>query len=84
MLIYLGCFRLLGLTESFYDEIKTLPLDGSAPEETTIFKNPDSGAKKFNKRKVLPCNFIFTCLFMDSEISATLPFVFVMILFQED
>lgn len=42
---------LLGLTESFYDEIKTLPLDGGAPEETTSFKNADSGAKKFNKRK---------------------------------
>lgn len=84
MLIYLGCARLLGLTESFYDEIKTLPLDGSAPEEITSFNNADSGAKKFNKRKVWPCDFIFTCLFMDSEMSASLPFVFVVILFQGD
>ncbi|XP_057783503.1 uncharacterized protein LOC131001203 isoform X2 [Salvia miltiorrhiza] len=42
---------LLGLTESFYDEIKTLPLDGSAPEEITSFNNVGNGDRKFKRRK---------------------------------
>ncbi|CAA0814414.1 Sas10/Utp3/C1D family [Striga hermonthica] len=40
---------LLGLTESFYDEIKTLPLDSDMAEQpTTSFSNAD---RKFKKRK---------------------------------
>ncbi|GER51230.1 12-oxophytodienoate reductase [Striga asiatica] len=44
---------LLGLTESFYDEIKTLPLEGDMKEQpTTSFGNATSYAdRKFKKRK---------------------------------
>ncbi|KAI3459512.1 hypothetical protein Pfo_016175 [Paulownia fortunei] len=42
---------LLGLTESFYDEIKTLPMEGSIREQSTSFSNASSGDRKFKKRK---------------------------------
>ncbi|KAL0417635.1 UNVERIFIED_CONTAM: Neuroguidin [Sesamum radiatum] len=42
---------LLGLTESFYDEIKALPMEGSAPEQVTDFSNASSRDRKFKKRK---------------------------------
>ncbi|KAL8524684.1 hypothetical protein ACS0TY_014330 [Phlomoides rotata] len=47
---------LLGLTESFFDEIKSLPLEDSVPEQSSSFSNAiaSSGGgdrRKFNKRK---------------------------------
>lgn len=42
---------LLGLTESFYDEIKTLPLAGNIDEQTSAFENGSNGVRKLNKRK---------------------------------
>ncbi|CBI19287.3 hypothetical protein VitviT2T_027340 [Vitis vinifera] len=42
---------LLGLTDSFYDEIKTLPLEEDFGEKTTGFNNSSSGGRKFKKRK---------------------------------
>lgn len=40
-----------GLTESLYDEIRTLPLDGGAPDEITSFNKAGHGEGKFKKRK---------------------------------
>ncbi|KAK4409041.1 hypothetical protein Sango_0485100 [Sesamum angolense] len=45
---------LLGLTESFYDEIKALPMEGSAPEQVTDFSIASSRDRKFKKRKDIP------------------------------
>lgn len=45
----LVCIRLLGLTDSLYDEIKSLPLEEDFGEETTGF---NSGSRKLKKRKV--------------------------------
>ncbi|KAG8373171.1 hypothetical protein BUALT_Bualt12G0143300 [Buddleja alternifolia] len=42
---------LVGLTESFFDEIKTLPIEGSAAEQSTSFNSASSGDRKFKKRK---------------------------------
>ncbi|XVE95163.1 hypothetical protein REPUB_Repub02eG0072700 [Reevesia pubescens] len=42
---------LLGLTDSFYDEIKSLPLGGDAGEQPTSFSNVNSGMGKLKKRK---------------------------------
>lgn len=46
------CLRLLGLTDSFYDEIKALPLEEDFGEKMASFNNSSSGGKKFKKRKV--------------------------------
>ncbi|OMO50804.1 Sas10/Utp3/C1D [Corchorus capsularis] len=43
---------LLGLTDSFFDEIKTLPLGDDAGEKPTSFSNGNSGMGKHKKRKV--------------------------------
>lgn len=45
--------RLLGLTDSFYDEIKTLPLEDDNSEQVTGL---DYGSRKgkLKKRKVCP------------------------------
>ncbi|CAA2958608.1 neuroguidin [Olea europaea subsp. europaea] len=43
---------LLGLTESFYDEIKSLPLGDSLTEQTTAFDIGSHGDRKFKRRKV--------------------------------
>lgn len=53
----LDCFssvytRLLGLTDSFYDEIKALPLDDDISEHASGFNYGSSRTGKFNKRKV--------------------------------
>ena len=45
--------RLLGLTESFYDEIKALPLEDDNSEQVTGF-GYGSGKGKLKKRKVRP------------------------------
>ncbi|XVE60624.1 hypothetical protein DITRI_Ditri05aG0142800 [Diplodiscus trichospermus] len=42
---------LLGLTDSFYDEIKTLPLGDDAGEQPTSFSSGDRGMGKLKKRK---------------------------------
>lgn len=42
---------LLGLTDSFYDEIKTLPLEDDVGEKTSRFGGDGSGKRKFKKRK---------------------------------
>ncbi|XP_022766427.1 neuroguidin [Durio zibethinus] len=42
---------LLGLTDSFYDEIKTLPLGGDTNEQPTDFSNGNGGMRKLKKRK---------------------------------
>ncbi|KAL3845763.1 hypothetical protein ACJIZ3_003166 [Penstemon smallii] len=42
---------LLGLTESFYEEIKSLPMEDTVAEQSTSFNDARSGDKKFNKRK---------------------------------
>ncbi|CAK9186575.1 unnamed protein product [Ilex paraguariensis] len=42
---------LLGLTESFYDEIKTLPLEDSTGEQITGLNNANGGVTKLKKRK---------------------------------
>ncbi|XVF36566.1 hypothetical protein REPUB_Repub19eG0068600 [Reevesia pubescens] len=42
---------LLGLTDSFYDEIKSLPLGADADEQPTSFSNDNSGIGKLKKRK---------------------------------
>lgn len=42
---------LLGLTDGFYDEIKTLPLDEDISEQGAGVKNRSNGMGKFNKRK---------------------------------
>ena len=49
----IGCIRLLGLAESFYDEIKTLPLDDDVGDQTTGFDNVGIGERKFKKHKVI-------------------------------
>ncbi|KAL3615854.1 hypothetical protein CASFOL_040148 [Castilleja foliolosa] len=41
---------LLGLTESFFDEIKTLPIEGEAPESTSFSNATTGGDRKFKKR----------------------------------
>jgi U3 small nucleolar ribonucleoprotein protein LCP5 len=53
----LDCFSsaytsLLGLTENFYDEIKTLPLDDDISEQATGVNYGSNRMGKFNKRKV--------------------------------
>ncbi|KAK6145925.1 hypothetical protein DH2020_019794 [Rehmannia glutinosa] len=55
---------LLGLTESFYDEIKTLPMEGGVTEQSTSFSNASSGDGKFKKRKydLLPLIVETSCL----------------------
>jgi hypothetical protein len=45
------CSRLLGLTDGFNDEIKTLALDDDTNEQTTI-SNGGSAMGKLKKRKV--------------------------------
>ncbi|KAK6277720.1 hypothetical protein POUND7_018043 [Theobroma cacao] len=42
---------LLGLTDSFYDEIKTLPLGDVAGDQPTSFSNSNGGMWKLKKRK---------------------------------
>ncbi|XP_059635161.1 uncharacterized protein LOC132277336 isoform X2 [Cornus florida] len=42
---------LLGLTDSFYDEIKTLPLEDNVDEATTGFNDGGSGERELKKRK---------------------------------
>ncbi|CAI9763026.1 unnamed protein product [Fraxinus pennsylvanica] len=42
---------LLGLTESFYDEIKSLPLGDNFNKELTTFDGGSSGDRKLKKRK---------------------------------
>lgn len=42
---------LLGLTDSFFDEIRTLPLEDNHVDETTVFSNNSSVGRKFGKRK---------------------------------
>ncbi|XP_048129865.1 neuroguidin [Rhodamnia argentea] len=42
---------LLGLTDSFYDEIKTLPLEDDVAEKTSGFGGDSSRKRKFKKRK---------------------------------
>ncbi|KAL4279858.1 hypothetical protein GQ457_03G034320 [Hibiscus cannabinus] len=42
---------LLGLTDNFYDEIKTLQLGGDAGEQPTSFSNGSGGMGKIKKRK---------------------------------
>ncbi|XP_060199096.1 uncharacterized protein LOC132627650 [Lycium barbarum] len=42
---------LLGLTDSFYDEIKSLPLGESVPEQSVNFENGTAGIKQQKKRK---------------------------------
>ncbi|THG07275.1 hypothetical protein TEA_001865 [Camellia sinensis var. sinensis] len=44
---------LLGLTDSFYDEIKSLPLEDNVGEEMTGFGNNNSGERRPMKRKSL-------------------------------
>ncbi|GFP87382.1 neuroguidin [Phtheirospermum japonicum] len=61
---------LLGLTESFYDEIKTLPIEGDAPESTRFSNATTSGDRKFKKRKRLiedapDLNYRFAVLAID-------------------
>ncbi|XP_075516820.1 uncharacterized protein LOC142551461 isoform X1 [Primulina tabacum] len=40
-----------GLTESFYDEIKALPVEGSITEQSISFDSPSHGDRKFKKHK---------------------------------
>ncbi|KAK6122787.1 hypothetical protein DH2020_043465 [Rehmannia glutinosa] len=56
--------KLLGLTESFYDEIKTLPMEGGVTEQSTSFSNASSGDGKFKKGKydLLPLIVETSCL----------------------
>ncbi|XP_027147905.1 neuroguidin [Coffea eugenioides] len=42
---------LLDLTESFYDEIKTLPLEDNGPEQSAVIGNGNSSERKFKKQK---------------------------------
>ncbi|KAA8528374.1 hypothetical protein F0562_035729 [Nyssa sinensis] len=42
---------LLGLADSFYDEIKTLPLEDNVTEQTTGFDNSYVGERKLKKHK---------------------------------
>ncbi|CAN4122409.1 unnamed protein product [Withania somnifera] len=44
---------LLGLTDSFYDEIKSLPLGEPVSEQSENFENGSSGIKQQKKRKVI-------------------------------
>ena len=46
------CIRLLGLTDSFYDEIKTLPLEGENDDMPTSFGSGSSAVGGFKKGKV--------------------------------
>ncbi|KAE8684558.1 hypothetical protein F3Y22_tig00111127pilonHSYRG00024 [Hibiscus syriacus] len=46
---------LLGLTDSFHDEIKTLSLGVDAGEQPTSFSNGSSGMGKIKKRKPDVC-----------------------------
>lgn len=46
------CSRLLGLTDGFNDEIKTLPFDDDTNEQTTTISNGSSAMGKLKKRKV--------------------------------
>lgn len=53
----LDCFssvytRLLGLTDSFYDEIKSLPLDDDISEQANGLNYGSTRPGRFNKRKV--------------------------------
>ncbi|KAL6535215.1 hypothetical protein OROMI_026589 [Orobanche minor] len=43
---------LLGLSESFYDEIKTLPIKDDVTEQPAGFSNAGGGDRTFKKRKV--------------------------------
>ncbi|KAH1065430.1 hypothetical protein J1N35_030417 [Gossypium stocksii] len=51
---------LLGLTDSFFDEIKTLPLGGDTNEQPTVFGNGSSGMGKIKKRKVCCLNILLS------------------------
>jgi len=44
---------LLGLTDSFYDEIKSLPLGEPVSEQSENFENGGTGIKQQKKRKVI-------------------------------
>lgn len=46
------CNRLLGLTDGFYDEIRTLPLEEKEDDNSTSYMDASRGRKKNNKRKV--------------------------------
>lgn len=46
------CSRLLGLTDGFNDEIKTLALDDDTNEQTSSISNGGSAMGKLKKRKV--------------------------------
>nr|CAN69547.1 hypothetical protein VITISV_005614 [Vitis vinifera] len=52
---------LLGLTDSFYDEIKTLPMEEDFGEKMSGFNN--SGGRKFKKRKDLGFEILFKMKF---------------------
>lgn len=56
LISFLILCRLLGLSESFYDEIKNLPLVSGAPEQSTGFDNDRRGERRPKKQKV---RFIF-------------------------
>lgn len=51
--VYVLCStRLLGLTDGFYDEIKSLPLEENDGEQMAGFDNVNGRERKFKKRKV--------------------------------
>lgn len=50
---YFFVHRLDGLTDSFYDEIKSLPLEDNASEQMTSFGNHSGGERRHRKWKVI-------------------------------
>lgn len=50
--ILIFIYRMRGITDSFYDEIKTLPMEGADRELPTGFGRSSSGMRKHKKRKV--------------------------------
>lgn len=50
--LLIPCARLLGLTESFFDEIKTLPVEDGAPEQFAGFDKVRNGERRHKKQKV--------------------------------
>ena len=45
-------YSLSGLADSFYDDIKSLPLEDGAGGPETPFLDSDGGDRKFKRRKV--------------------------------
>ncbi|KAH6778044.1 Sas10/Utp3/C1D family [Perilla frutescens var. hirtella] len=55
-----------GLTESFYDEVRTLTHDDGAPDEITSFNDAGRGERKFKKRKDIITKVAYALVYRES------------------